>query len=70
MKLINMVLTDINFAMGYLDDIIIYSKTEEEHLEHLRIIFDPLKTSWTEAEAAEMRLLQEAHPVFRSSHLR
>ena len=43
MKLINMVLTDINFAMGYLDDIIIYSKTEEEHLEHLRIIFDRLR---------------------------
>ena len=35
MKLINMVLTDIDFAMGYLDDIIIFSKTEEEHLEHL-----------------------------------
>ena len=43
MKLINMVLTDINFAMGYLDDIIIFSKTEEEHLEHLRIIFDRLR---------------------------
>ena len=33
-KLINEVLTDCNFAMGYLDDIIIFSKTEEEHLEH------------------------------------
>ena len=31
-KLINEVLTDCNFAMGYLDDIIIFSKTEEEHL--------------------------------------
>ena len=28
-KLINEVLTDCNFAMGYLDDIIIFSKTEE-----------------------------------------
>ena len=27
------------FAMGYLDDIIIFSKTEEEHLEHLEKIF-------------------------------
>ena len=27
------------FAMGYLDDIIIFSKTEEEHLEHLEEIF-------------------------------
>ena len=30
-KLINEVLADCNFAMGYLDDIIIFSKTEEEH---------------------------------------
>ena len=43
MKLINMVLTGIDFAMGYLDDIIIFSRTEEEHLEHLRTIFDRLK---------------------------
>ena len=28
-----------SFAMAYLDDIIIFSKDEEEHLEHLRIIF-------------------------------
>ena len=42
-KLINEVLTDCNFAMGYLDDIIIFSKTEEEHLEHLEIIFNRLR---------------------------
>ena len=31
-----------NFAMGYLDDIIIFSKTEEEHLQHLEEIFTRL----------------------------
>ena len=31
------------FAMGYLDDIIIFSKTEEEHLEHLKEIFVRLR---------------------------
>ena len=31
------------FAMGYLDDIIIFSKTEEEHLEHLEEIFVRLR---------------------------
>ena len=41
-KLINEVLTDCNFAMGYLDDIIIFSKMEEEHLEHLETIFNRL----------------------------
>ena len=32
-----------SFAMAYLDDIIIFSNDEEEHLEHLRIIFQHLK---------------------------
>ena len=38
--LINKVLMGCSsFAMGYLDDIIIFSKTEEEHLQHLEEIF-------------------------------
>ena len=32
-----------SFAMGYLDDIIIFSKTEEEHLNHLEEIFVRLR---------------------------
>ena len=42
-RLINEVLTDCNFAMGYLDDIIIFSKTKEEHLQHLEEIFEWLQ---------------------------
>ena len=42
-RLINDVLTDCNFPMGYLDDIIIFSKTEEEHLQHLEEIFERLR---------------------------
>ena len=42
--LINKVLKGLHkFAVAYLDDIIIFSKDEEEHLEHLRIIFQRLK---------------------------
>ena len=41
--LINKVLMGCsNFAMGYLDDIIIFSKTEEEHLQHLEETFTRL----------------------------
>ena len=32
-----------SFAMGYLDDIIIFSKTKEEHLQHLEEIFVRLR---------------------------
>ena len=42
-RLINKVLMDCNFAMGYLDEIIIFSKTEEEHLQHLEEIFNHLR---------------------------
>ena len=31
-----------HFVIAYLDDIIIFSKTEEEHLQHLEIIFERL----------------------------
>ena len=43
-KLINDVLKGCNFAMGYLD-IIIYSRTEREHLEHLEEIFGRLRAA-------------------------
>ena len=49
-KLINDVLKGCNFAMGYLDDIIIYSRSEKEHLEHLEEIFTRLKTAGLKLE--------------------
>ena len=42
--LINKILMGCSsFVMGYLDDIIIFSKTEEEHLQHLEEIFVRLR---------------------------
>ena len=32
-----------NFTLNYLDDIIIFSRTWEEHLEHLEEVFEQLK---------------------------
>ena len=42
-KLMNKVLKGLNFAFTYLDDIIIFSKTAEEHLNHIQIVIDRLK---------------------------
>ena len=43
-QLISMVLQGCNdFAMACLDDIIIFSKNEAEHLKHIEIIFQKLK---------------------------
>ena len=44
-KLINDILKGCHFTMGYLDDIIIYSRSEKEHLEHLEEIFIRLKAA-------------------------
>ena len=41
-ELMTGVLEDLPFAMAYLDDIIIYSSTPEEHLEHIRMVFEKL----------------------------
>ena len=38
-ELMNKVLKDLPIAMAYLDDIIIYSKTVEAHLDHLQQVF-------------------------------
>ena len=38
--LVNKVLEGLEFAFGYLADILIYSKNMEEHLKHVRILFD------------------------------
>ena len=43
-QLISIVLQDCcDFAMAYLDDIIIFSQNEEDHLKHIEIIFKKLK---------------------------
>ena len=41
-ELMTGVLKDLPFAMAYLEDIIIYSSTPEEHLEHIRTVFEKL----------------------------
>ena len=38
-------LKDFNFAIAYLDDIIMFNKTPEEHLSHIRIAFKKLHSA-------------------------
>ena len=41
-ELMTGILKDLPFAIAYLDDIIIYSSTPEEHLEHIKTVFEKL----------------------------
>ena len=44
-KLINEVLSGLNFVFGYLDDILIFSPDMVTHLQHLRCLFDKLRAA-------------------------
>ena len=41
---LNNVLSDLKFCFAYIDDILVFSTSEEDHLEHLRILFERLKS--------------------------
>ena len=44
-ELMTGILKDFSFAIAYLDDIIIFSKTLQEHLSHIRMVFEKLKSA-------------------------
>ena len=44
-KLMNEVLNGLLFSLGYLDDILIFSKNAKEHPKHLRIVFNRFRTA-------------------------
>ena len=44
-ELMTGILKDFNFAIAYLDNIIIFSKTLQEHLSHIRMVFKKLKSA-------------------------
>ena len=42
-ELMTSILKDLPFAIAYLEDIIIFSKTPQEHLSHIHMVFKKLK---------------------------
>ena len=44
-ELMTGILKEMPFAMAYLDDIIIFSKTAEEHLQHIETVFKKLRSA-------------------------
>ena len=51
--LMNKVLEGLSYAMTYLDDIIIFSKNQLEHLEHLEEVFHQLRTAGLKMKCSE-----------------
>ena len=44
-ELMTGILKDFHFMIAYLDDIIIFSKTPQEHLSHIRKVFEKLRSA-------------------------
>lgn len=59
-NLMNKVLGDVRqFALAFIDDIIVFSNTFEEHLEHLEIVFDRLRKANLKLKISKCDFLRE-----------
>ena len=69
-QLISIVLQDCSdFAMAYLDDIIIFSQNEEEHLKHIKIIFNKLKKAGLNLKESKCDFFKKGNTLFRLFNL-
>ena len=69
-QLISIVLQDCShFAMAYLDDIIIFSQNEEDHLKHIEAIFKKLKKADLKLKELKCDFFKKGNTLFRSFNL-
>ena len=65
-ELMTGILKDYNFSIAYLDNIIILSRTAEEHLDHIRQVFWKVKDCPPLNETQQMPIFHEGNPVPRT----
>ena len=70
-QLISMVLQDCSdFTMAYLDDIIIFSRNEKEHLKHIEIIFQKLKAAGLKLKESKSDFFKTGNSLLGSPYFR
>ena len=57
-RLVNEVLRGLPFGFGYLDDILIYSPDMDNHLKHVRQLFDRMREADLELKASKCNFLK------------
>ena len=65
-ELMTGILKDFPFAIAYLDDIIIFSKTPQEHLSHIRMVFEKLKSGKPLHEEKQVQFFLQRNSVSRT----
>ena len=58
------ILKDFNFTIAYLDNIIIFSKTVEEHLNNIKQVFEKLRSAHLSMKLSKYHFY-EVNTVFR-----
>ena len=57
---------DFPFAIAYLDDIIIFSKTQQEHLSHIHMVFEKLKSANLSMKKSRCSFFLKGNTIFGS----
>ena len=60
------ILKDFNFAIAYLDDIIIFRKSLQEHLSHIRKVFEKLWSAKLSMKMNKCNFFFQGNTVFRT----
>ena len=65
-ELMTGILKDFPFAITYLDDIIIFSKTPQEHLSHIHMVFEKLKSANLSMKKSKCSFFFKGNTIIRS----
>ena len=65
-ELMTGILKDFNFAIAYLDDIIIFSKTPQECLLHIRMVFEQTQISKPFHEKEQVQFFLQRNSISRT----
>ena len=65
-ELMTGILRDFDFAIAYLDDIIIFSRTAEEHLSHIRKVFEKLRLAKLSMKLSKCHFFLQGNSIFRT----
>ena len=65
-ELMTGILKDFNFVISYLYDIIIFSKTLQEHLTHIRKVYEKLWSAKLSMKMSKCNFFSQGNPVSRT----